>query len=223
MSAALAYYRRQQWVLLGNSLARAKDEGRARAIAGEIVALFQEPVREIKIPERATVDDPRPKPPEAGDAVDAVDGAGSRSEAAPAERGGGPATSQSCTPGDTGKAGRAGEAGGSPAALNTEEVCLAAEPEPALDTMPSAISGRADTGGSISRQPSSFPVKVEVRRARAPGVDPLREWGRPLRAPALHPPPWVQSHRLYHDDVRAIADHSSPGPLPAKPAFTRDL
>ena len=68
-----------------------------------------------RIPERATADDPRVKPPEAGDAEDAVDGGGSRSEAAPAERGSGSATSLPRMPGDTGKAGRAGEAGGSPA------------------------------------------------------------------------------------------------------------
>lgn len=64
-------------------------------------------------PERATAVDPEPKPPEAH--TDAVDGAGSSSEAAPAERGGGPATSLSRTPGDTGTLGRAEDAGGSPA------------------------------------------------------------------------------------------------------------
>ena len=66
-----------------------------------------------KIPERATAVDPKPKPPEGPKPP--ADGAGSFSEADPAERGGGSATSRSRMPGDTGKAGRAGEAGGSPA------------------------------------------------------------------------------------------------------------
>lgn len=65
------------------------------------------------IPERATAVDPERKPPEAH--MEVVDGAGGSSEADPAARGGGSATSRSRMPGDTGKAGRAGEAGGSPA------------------------------------------------------------------------------------------------------------
>ena len=68
------------------------------------------------IPERATAVDPEPKPPEAAARrrAAAVDGAGSSSEVAPAERASGCATTRPRPPGDTGKAGRAGGAGGSP-------------------------------------------------------------------------------------------------------------
>jgi hypothetical protein len=68
-------------------------------------------IANIRIPERATAVDPEPKPPEAD--TEACDGAGSSSEAAPAERASGCATSLSRMPGDTGKAGRVGEGDGS--------------------------------------------------------------------------------------------------------------
>lgn len=74
----------------------------------------------MTIPERATAVDPEPKPPEAH--TEAVEGAGSSSEAAPAERSSGSATSLPRTPGDTGKAGRAGGGGGSPSLTSRVEV-----------------------------------------------------------------------------------------------------
>lgn len=123
--------------------AQAKRMRAARA-AGKLGG--KAPAHADQIPERATAVDPEPKPAEPHDA--GVEAAGSSSEAAPAERGGGPATSRPRMPGDTGTAGCAGGAGGSPAPDDDVPAAggeAAAAPHPA----PLPASGERENDGPV--------------------------------------------------------------------------